>query len=287
MKNTEKTYTLPIYFGNESEKHEIHSNSLIVFVEAYSEIAKQFGITTSIKITPPENGGWKTNLFISISFVGVSPIFSLLTGRSTDEWAKITHQKAIETINNFIIKKTEEFPNEPKDELRRCIKQKNKIYKQFLHDQCIKTFNLDSCSSIPRDNFQFYIKQLKDYENIYLGKANIKVSSPDWKGKRSWQGDIDILNDGKLNSFDFNKNLTGKFWEKIELDALTLHTQDTMSVQLIERPAKQTKYRVIRVLQYNDVDIDSELAKNDIQKITTINNQSKIKNKQNQLEFKF
>lgn len=280
MNNTRQPYKLPIHFGNKLGKHEIHSNSLITFIEAYSEIAKQCGITMNIKITPPEEGGWNANLIIVASFIGINLISSLLTGKSADYWGEIGHQKIIEEVNNFIVAKADKVHDEPTEELKECIKQKNKIYEQFLSDECIENFDLDKHPSIPRNNFQLYIKKLEDDENVYLGKTDIVVFSPDWKGNRSWQGNIVILQDKKAKSFDFNKNLTGKFWEKIELDALKLHTQDTMSVQLIEKPTKRIQYQVIRVLTYNNVSIDDELSENNIRKLAILDNKSTGKNQQ-------
>ena len=120
---------------------------------------------------------------------------------------------------------------------------------------------------IPRSNFNLYIVTIPDEKGDYLGKTNISVSSPDWKGRRSWRGKIEILEDAEV-SFDFEKDLTGKFWESVRLDTLPLHTpQDTMSVQLIMRPNERVKYRVVRVLKYNDINIDNPISDDDILKL--------------------
>ena len=63
-----------------------------------------------------------------------------------------------------------------------------------------------------------------------------------------------------FDSFSFDKDLTGKFWEKIKLDSLPLHTTDVMRVQLIRKPSDRVKYQVIRVLSYNGEEIDQALS---------------------------
>lgn len=63
--------------------------------------------------------------------------------------------------------------------------------------------------------------------------------------------------------------MTGKFWEFVKLDKLPLHTPtDVMLVQLTHRPNNKIKYRVIRVLKYNRLDIDTQLSDDEISKIT-------------------
>jgi hypothetical protein len=42
--------------------------------------------------------------------------------------------------------------------------------------------------------------------------------------------------DDTERAFDFDKELTGKFWESVALDTLSVTTQDEMIVQLIQRP---------------------------------------------------
>ena len=70
------------------------------------------------------------------------------------------------------------------------------------------------------------------------------------------------------NAFDFDKDLTGKFWEKVKLDALPLHTTDVMRVQIVKRPTNKVKYLVIRVLSYNNVEIDAPLESPELSRFT-------------------
>lgn len=262
-------YLLPIHFDNFQGKHEINSDTLIVFVEAYKEIAELFGLSAEIQIGVPEEGGWKTNLAILgcvISFVGINPISIILTGETSEDWAKKGRTYLIEQINEFIINEAKNIPDEfPKE----CIKQKNKIYEQFQKDSCVDTFHLGKFPPIPRSDFYLYIKDLQDDEYVYLGEADITVHSPDWKGKRSWKGKIDII-DETASSFAFDKDITGKFWEMVKLDSLPLHTTDVMKVQLVKRPTYKVKYLVIRVLSYNEQSVDAQLDEAEIQKITTL-----------------
>lgn len=76
----------------------------------------------------------------------------------------------------------------------------------------------------------------------------------------------------KESAFDFDKDLTGKFWEKVKLDLLPLHTTDIMRVQLIRRPTHKVKYLVTRVLAYNDEIIDLPIGVEDISKLATPKN---------------
>jgi hypothetical protein len=247
---------LPIHFGNLQGKHEINADSLLVFIESYKEIAEVFGFAVDIQIGTPEEGGWKTNLIFVISLIGASPFVTLLTGETADDWAKKGHVEIVRVINEFITKEAvsirDEFPRE-------CIKQKNKIYQQFQKDDCIDSFRLGESPPIPSSNFHLYIKEITDEEVLYLGETDITVHSPDWKGKRSWRGTIRIL-DNKESAFAFDKDLTGKFWEKIKLDKLPLHTTDIMRVQLIMRPSSKVQYLVIRVLSYNHEEIDTPIS---------------------------
>jgi hypothetical protein len=261
-----ESYTLPIHFGNFEGKHEIDSNSFVVFLEAYKEIAKQFGLHLDIQVGVPTEGGWKTKLGLAISFVGLSPITMLFTGYSADDLAKKGREASIDLINKYITTPTASFSVAPPKE---CIRQKNNIYKQFLKDPCIHSFRLGGIDAIPRGNFHLYLQEEPEEIDLYLGETSITVHSPDWKGKRSWKGQIDVL-DEKERSFDFNKNLTGKFWEQVELDRLTLHTEDVMRVQLVERPAHKVKFLVIRVLSYNNSQIDAPLAEIDISKFAAV-----------------
>lgn len=256
---------LPIHFGNLDGRHEINADSLLVFIDSYKEISEAFGFCIDIHIGIPEEGGWKTNLIFAITFIGASPFITLLTGETADDWAKKGRSEIVQLVNNFVTRKAADIPEEfPKE----CIKQKNKIYVQFQKDECIDSFRLGHYPPIPRSNFHEYINLIADEESIYLGETNITVSSPDWKGKRSWRGEIRILDDAQ-NSFTFDKDLTGRFWEKIKLDSLPLHTTDIMRVQLIKRPSSKVKYQVIRVLSYNDEEIDTPISDEEIHRFAT------------------
>lgn len=261
-------HVLPIHFGNFQGKHEINSASLIVFVEAYTEIAEHFGLSVEIQIGTPEEGGWKSSLKIVVNGLmivgGLSSFIALLTGESADDWGKKGNAYLIHEINKFITKEAKDIPEEFP---RECTKQKNKIYHQFQKDDCIDTFRLGDSTPIPRNNFYLYIKEVPDEELLYLGKTNITVHSPDWKGKRSWRGKIEIIEDNE-NAFDFDKDLTGKFWEKVKLDVLPLHTTDVMRVQIVKRPTNKVKYLVIRVLSYNNVEIDDPLSSPELSRFT-------------------
>ncbi|MGO2354792.1 MAG: hypothetical protein ACTH58_08660 [Marinomonas foliarum] len=257
---------LPIHFGNLQGKHEINSDSLLVLIESYKEIAALFGLDVEIQIGIPEEGGWKTTLAVTgvvISFIGINPISILLTGETSEEWAKKGREFIIQKVNEFVTTEAAELPDElPRD----CIKSKNKIYRQFQNDKCIDSFRMGSFPPIPKNNFYLYIKKLPDEEHIYLGETDITVSSPDWKGKRSWRGKIEIVEDTE-SAFAFDKDLTGKFWEKVKIDALPLHTKDVMRVQLVKRPTNKVKYLVIRVLSYNDEVIDLPIEDDSIRRI--------------------
>ncbi len=273
MKKSIEYCTVPIHFGNFQGKHEINSNSLSVFIEAYKEIADFFGLEIEVQIGVPTEGGWKSNLLFAISFIGFNSFVALLTGETADDWAKKGHIEIVKHINEFITTESNNLSDEvPKE----CTKQKNKIYLQFQKDDCIDTFKIDTFPAIPKLNFQNYIKEIPEEEIIYLGETNITVHSPDWKGKRAWKGKIEILSD-KENSFDFDKDLTGKFWEKVKLDLLPLHTTDIMRVQLIKRPTHKVKYLVIRVLKYNEDEIDTQIINNDISKFAVIDNSKEKK----------
>lgn len=253
---------LPIHFGNSQGKHAINADSLLVFIESYKEITEVFGVIVDIQISTPEEGGWKTNLIFAISFIGINPFITLLTGETADEWTRKGNAEIVRIFNEFITKEAASIPEEfPKE----CVKQKNKIYLQFQKDNCIDSFRLGDSPPIPSSNFHLYIKEITDDEYEYLGETDITVHSPDWKGKRSWRGKIKILGDTE-NAFAFDKDLTGKFWEKIKLDLLPLHTADIMRVQLINRPSNKIKYMVIRVLSYNSENIDTPLNNEEIRK---------------------
>lgn len=265
----QEPYVLPIHFDNFQGKHEISSDSLLVFVEAYKEIAEIYGISLDVQISVPQEGGWKTNLVFGVTFIGLSPFLALLTGETADDWAKKGHVYVVQKINEFITEQSKNLPDEfPKE----CIKQKNKMYEQFQKDSCVDTFHLADFPPIPRSDFYLYIKDVQEDENVYLGEAEITVHSPDWSGRRSWNGKIDIV-DESASSFAFDKDLTGKFWEMVKLDALPLHTTDVMKVQLVKRPTNKVKYLVIRVLSYNDEKVDASINNEDISKFAIFESQ--------------
>ncbi|MDI1308452.1 MAG: hypothetical protein PSV17_03345 [Methylotenera sp.] len=284
----QEPYVLPIHFDNFQGKHEINSDSLLIFVEAYKEIAEFFGLSVDIQIGVPEEGGWKTKLTISafvlgtLNFIGIDNLSILLTGKESKEWFQNAHERLVK-INEFITQEAKNIPDEfPKE----CTKQKNKMYQQFQKDGCIDSFHLGGYLPIPRANFHLYIKKLPDEECLYLGETNITVHSPDWKGKRSWRGKIGIIED-KESAFDFDKDLTGKFWEMVKLDKLLLHTiGDVMRVQLVKRPANKVKYLVVRVLSYNNEEIDSLISEEDIRKFAIFDlQQTNVGNKPHQTDF--
>lgn len=272
---------LPIHFGNLQGKHEINTDSLLVFIESYKEIADFFGFAVDIQIGLPEEGGWQTNLFLGISFIGASPFITLLTGETADDWAKKGNTEIVKIVNEFITKKAANIPEEfPKE----CIKQKNKIFQQFQSDVCIDSFRLGDAPPIPSGNFNLYIKEIEEEEALYLGETEITVHSPDWKGKRSWRGKIKVLGDTE-SAFTFDKELTGTFWEKAKLDRLPLHTTDIMRVQLIKRPSSKVKYSVIRVLSYNGEVIDEPISDEDIRRFAIFSIQSTAMNLPLQLDL--
>ncbi len=261
-----ESYTLPIHFGNFEGKHEIDSDSFVVFLDAYKELAKQFGLHLEIQVGVPTEGGWKINLLLAaLAFVGPSPITTFFTGHSADDLAKMEREKVLGIVNQYITTPAVSLPETPPKE---CIRQKNNIYKQFSKDPCIHSFRLGGIDAIPRGNFHLYLQEEPEEVDLYLGETNITVHSPAWKGKRSWKGKIDIL-DEKERSFDFDQDLTGKFWEQVKLDQLTL--PDIMRVQLVERPAHKVKLQVIRVISYNNRQIDTLLADADIGKFASLN----------------
>lgn len=272
---------LSIHFGNLQGKHEINTDSLLVFIESYKEIADFFGFAVDIQIGLPEEGGWKTNLLLGISFIGASPFITLLTGETADDWAKKGNTEIVKIVNEFITKKAANIPEEFSKE---CIKQKNKIYQQFQRDVCIDSFRLGDIPPIPSGNFNLYIKEIEEEESLYLGETEITVHSPDWKGKRSWRGKIQILGDME-SAFTFDKELTGTFWEKAKLDRLPLHTMDIMRVQLIKRPSSKVKYSVIRVLSYNGDVIDELISDEDIRRFAIFSIQSTAINLPPQLDL--
>jgi len=254
---------LPVHFGNSRGKHEISADTLRVFIESYKEICEFFGVRADIRVGIPEEGGWKANLFVLVSLLGANSFSALLTGNTIDEWAKISHEKIVEKINDFITAEADQLADViPKE----CVKNKNKIYRQLQDDDCIDSFRLGDAHPIPRRHFHLRIKEIKDENHVYLGVTNITVHSPDWKGKRSWRGKIEIVEDNE-SAFAFDKDWTGKFWEKVRLDTLLLHTTDFMKVQLVQRPTNRVNYLVIRVLNYNKKLIDSPIACADIEKM--------------------
>lgn len=236
--------------------HEISAETLLIFIDAYKEIAKQFGFEVDLNLTIPEEGGWKTNLTIGmVSFIGINPFLILFTGESAEDWAKKGHAEAVSLIDRYITKKVDEIQPPPP---RECLEQKNKIYRQLQKDECVTGFKLGGNPAIPKKDFHLYVAELPDEYPIYLGITEISVFSPDWHRKRSWRGRIEMLSDQE-RSFDFDYNLTNQFWDLVNRDQLRLHTTDVMQVQLIEFPKRKVKHKVVRVLRHNETMVDAPL----------------------------
>ena len=60
QENQQIAYTLALHFDNFQGKHEISSESLLVFLESYQKIAECIGLKTKIQIGVPKNGGFDT-----------------------------------------------------------------------------------------------------------------------------------------------------------------------------------------------------------------------------------
>ena len=257
---------VPIHFGNDT-KHEISEKSLLALLSAYKNIINEVGLDVEIHLTTPTDGGWRTKLilFFSISYNLLNGgIVPLLTGYTSEELGKMGHPELVRIISEFLTKPNSELkPDIPNE----CIKHKNKMYQQFQFDACIEYIEIDQSQKIMKHDFNQYITKIEEENDpkcIYIGERNIIVSSPDWKNKRSWKGAVD--NDEV--SFRFDLDLTGKFWEKIKLDQLDIHTgTDNMLVQLAMCENVRPKYLVIRVIKYNDMDIDNQLMIDDLNKI--------------------
>ena len=101
---------LPIHFGNLDGRHEINSDSLLVFIDSYKEISEAFGFSVDIQIGIPEEGGWKAVLILAITSIGASPFITLLTGETADDWAKKSRSEIVLVVNNFITKKLQISP---------------------------------------------------------------------------------------------------------------------------------------------------------------------------------
>lgn len=262
-----QSYLLPIHFKIVDGKHEVNSVTLNTFVEAYKEIFEElFDQKIDVQIGLPDEGGWKSTLAIFAvlgSFAGIDNLSILIRGKPSED----LFYAANKHITEFISQKAEIISEEYS---RKCIEQKNKIFYQFQKDKCVTAFDLDNIPPIPRDNFNLYIKDLPEENSLYCGEAEISVYSPVWKGKkrRAWKGKINIV-DGNETAFDFDDDLTGKFWEKIRLNEIIPTTgNDRMLVQLIKRPNNKPLYRVIRVLSYNRKEIDLPLSEEIITRIT-------------------
>jgi hypothetical protein len=270
-----------IHFGNPEGLHEISADTLIIFIEAYKEIAKQFGVKVELHLTIPELGGWKANLAWGVSFIGVSPFLVLFTGENTDEWAKKGHDQIISAIDNYITIKTEELEAHPPKE---CIEQKNRIYRQLGKDECVTNFRLGNHPAISKRDFHLYLSEIPDVKPTYVGLTNIAVFSPDWHGERSWRGRVEILS-GQERSFDFERKLTHRFWDHVHRDKLKLHTTDVMQVQLIEFPIRKVNHRVIRVLSHNGTLIDTPLSENVISSMCRLSDSEVPQNTQPQSDL--
>lgn len=72
----------------------------------------------------------------------------------------------------------------------------------------------------------------------------------------------------------------------VKLDALHLHTTDVMKVQLVKRPTNKVKYLVIRVLSYNEQEVDEAINDDDISKFAVFEHaQKSVGNKPTQGDF--
>lgn len=254
---------VPIHFGNDT-KHEISEKSLLALLNAYKNIINELGLEVEIHLATPTDGGWRSDLLIWVFGLFTSALIPLFTGYSPEELGKMGHKELVRVINEFLTKPNDELkPNIPTE----CIKHKNNMYQQFQYDECIEYIEIDQSQKIMKHDFNKYITVIEEENNpkcVYIGERSIIVSSPDWKNKRSWKGAVD--NDEV--SFKFDLDLTGKFWEKIKLDQLDIHTgTDNMLVQLAMCENVKPKYLVIRVIKYNDMDIDNQLMIEDLNKI--------------------
>lgn len=253
---------VPIHFGNDT-KHEISEKSLLALLSAYKNIINELGLDVEIHLTTPTDGGWRSSLLMWVFGLFTSGLIPLFTGYSPEELGKMGHQELVRIISEFLTKPNSELkPDIPNE----CIKHKNKMYQQFQSDGCIEYIELDQSQKIMKNDFNQYITKIEEDtpKCIYIGERNIIVSSPDWKNKRSWKGTVD----NEEVSFKFDLDLTGKFWEKIKLDKLDIHTgTDNMLVQLAMCEEVRPKYLVVRVIKYNDMYIDSQLMIDELNKI--------------------
>lgn len=256
---------VPIHFGNDT-KHEISEKSLFVLLSTYKEILRELGVKVEINLSVPSEGGWKTDIIINIfSGVVLDSVLITITGYSFVELLKNGRKKVIDVVTRFLTKPIDELPKHiPPNYLI----LKNHLYQQFQSDDCIEYIEIDQSKKILKHDFNRYIAEVEDDKEddkfIYIGEKNIIVSSPDWKNKRSWKGSVD----NNEVYFKFDLTLTGKFWEKIKLDKLDIHTgTDNMLVQLAMCEKVRPKYLVIRVIKYNDMDIDNQLMIDDLNKI--------------------
>ncbi len=253
-----------IYFGNAEGFHEINSESLSVIIESIKEIADELGVELKIDIGVPHEGSWKTNLVWTVISVAISPCIIFLTGESLEDLARKGNQAYVKPIIHFIITRENSTQIVNKKSL---INHKNRIYRQLIADKNIDSFGLGDSPHIPRKDFNLYIDDSNDENEIeYLGITKIIVSSPDWKQKRSWRGEIYILEE-RLNSFVFQQDLTKNFWEMVRGDKLDIHPIDFMDVQLIKQPRKKVQYLVIRVLSYNNQIVDTVLDDKEIKSL--------------------
>lgn len=254
---------VPIHFGNDT-KHEISEKSLLALLSAYKNIINELGLDVEIHLTTPTDGGWRTNLLIWVAGLFSGGVIPFITGYTIEELAKLGRKKLIEIINEFLTKPNNELKQDIPNEY---IEYKNMMYKQFQSDACIEYIEIDQSQKIMKHDFNQYITVIEEENNpkcVYIGERNIIVSSPDWRNKRSWKGTV---GDDEV-SFRFDLDLTGKFWEKIKLDQLDIHTgTDNMLVQLAMCENVRPKYLVIRVIKYNDMDIDNQLMIDDLNKI--------------------
>lgn len=250
---------VPIYIHieNVDGNHTVSPATLLVLTDVYEDILEFFDVKASLQIGVPQKGCWEVNIWAIITAIGISPIAAFLTGKSAEEWALLGREALIDLCNQLITKPVALFPADTPQEFYR---KRNKLYEQLNSDENISEITIGQTCPVPRQEFPLYIAQLTDEEPVYLGEIELLVSSPDWKGKRSWRGRI-VGSDEKMSSFTFNRQSTRNFWRRVEQNDLIISTtEDVMKVQLALHPSDKVKKCIIRVLSYNEEVIDPPLS---------------------------
>lgn len=246
-----------IHIGNVDGHHTVTPETLFALIEAYDELFHLLNVKADIQIGVPRKGSWEATFEVLIKYVGISVVVAFVTGLSPEDWAKAGHKTIVGWINRLLTTTVVELPEEtPSDFFRK----RNKLYERLKADETVASVKLGEASTIPRQDFPLYINELSDEEPVYLGEVELMVSSPDWKGKRSWRGRI-VGTGEKMQSFTFDKILTKKFWQRVHQNDLIIRTtEDTLRVQLALHPTEKTKHCIIRVLEYNGEIIDRPLS---------------------------